>query len=70
MDWCNTLGADGLGACNEDGRNLRVNLDRGGTGLGHSAAHWTAGDGSVNDLTSNNLDGGSSRSAGGPNHRW
>ncbi len=47
-----------------------MNLDRGGTGLGHGAAHWAASDSSVNDLTGNNLDGGSSRRASGGNLRW
>ena len=49
---------------------MRVDLDRGGTGLGHSAAHRAASDGSVNNLTGNKLDGGSSWRAGGGNLRW
>lgn len=70
VDWCNTLGADGLGACNQDSRYLRSNMDRSSTSLSHSAAHWAASDGSVNDLTGNNLDSGSSRRAGGGNLGW
>lgn len=47
-----------------------MNLDSGGTGLGHSAAHWAASDCSVNDLTGINLNGGSSRRAGGGDLGW